>query len=154
MFSLPPPLGTTVSFEAVSGHDLGVDHRRGVVPGIGPGQGMAQGLPEIALAVALAHPFVNGHLEGAAHQVHVLAQLHEDHGQAAVLAHGHALLPGNAGVFQQLPEDLPAAFGFLCRRPPGQGPQEVFSRFIIGGNGRLLHCLGDFGHLDLPHSCS
>ena len=106
---------------------------------------------QIALAVALAHPFVNGHLEAAAHQVHVLAQLREDHGQAAVLAHGHALLPGNAGVFQQLPEDLPAAFRFFFRRPPGQGPEEVFSRFIIGGNGRLFHCLGDFGHLDFPH---
>ena len=35
-----------------------------------------------------------------AHQVDVLAHFHEDHGQAAVLAHGNALLLGDAGVFQ------------------------------------------------------
>ena len=38
--------------------------------------------------------------------------------------------------------------------PPGQGPEEILFRFVIGGDGRLLHGPGDLGHLDFSHGCS
>ena len=61
---------------------------------------MAEGFSQKTLAVSLADAGVDRLGKIPAHQVDVLAHLGKDHGQTAILAHGNALLFGDAGVFQ------------------------------------------------------
>ena len=144
-------LGHHHQFQAVAGDDFRVDHRRGVIAGVLPRQGVAEGLAQIPLAIALADSFLDGLVEVPAQQLHVLAQFHEDHGQAAILAQGNALLQGDAGVLEQLPEDLPAAGRLFFLGIPGQGGQQVRAQLVVGGNGRLFYRLGNQAHVKLSH---
>ena len=119
--------------DLIAGHQVVVDHARGVVQGVFAGtQGFFHaGFAQEAVGVAAAHAFVDGVFDGAVH-VHVLADLQEDAGEARVLADRHLGLVRDVIVFDDAVQDVlrdgpgfagPAAFDALphigCQMPVG-----------------------------------
>ena len=110
-------LGREGQRQAVARCQLVVDDSRGVVAGVVPVKYRVgrHRFAQIALPVALPHAFLNGVLQRAAGDVHILPQLHAEHGHARILTHGHALLRRQLIVFDNASQDTGGQRPLLLR---------------------------------------
>ena len=127
------PLGHEADFEFIAGHDLGVDDGRGVVSRVeASGKRMGHhGFAQVALFIALPDALGDGSIEVAAGKVHVLADVEEDHGGAAVLAEGQAFGLRQLGVLQQPVEGLFPDGGTLALAGFFECRQHVFAKLKV-----------------------
>lgn len=149
----PAAFGQQRQPEAVARHQPGVDDRRGVVAGVAPGgEGpLDHRLAQVADVVGLAHPAVDRLLEGAADDVHVLADVGEDDDGAGVLAHRHAVALGDGDVLQELLEHLAPERGDLALASQGEGAADVLAQHVVGLEAEVSHRCGDLVDVNLAH---
>ena len=130
-----------------------MDDCRRVVPGVlalEQGFGHA-GFAQIAVHIAPAHAFVDGVLKAAAHDMHVLSQVGENHSQTCVLADGHFLARGDVRVFQQLVQDVAAHRRRLLRAGRAQAFKHVAGQAAAGLHGQRGHGLADGSDVNFLH---
>ena len=128
----PAPLRDGNDPDLVAGDNVEVDDGWRVVLRVGPREGVAGRFPEIAFAVAFFDPFVDGRLQIAPDNVDILPDLDEEDGKARVLADGGLLVPGNAGVFLELADDLLGHGGFVLLDGPVEGGQDILTQIAVG----------------------
>ena len=151
MFSAPPPLAIIVRRSLSPGTML-VCRMAGVLSLVlrrACAGSCGDGLAQIAVAVALPHALVDGVVEVAADEVHVLPHFSEDHREAGVLADRHAVGGGDVGVLDELAEDF-APYGRLLGLPrPHEGVVDVLGQIVVGRDAQRLHGLGDRADVEL-----
>src|SRR5450759_2509349 len=137
----------------VAGDDAGVQDGRRVVLGVATGvRGLfGDRLAQVAVAVALPHALVDGVVERAADEVHVLPHLGEDHREARVLADGHAVGGGDVGVLDELAEDLLADRALLGLPGLHEGVVDVFGQIVVGRDAHRLRGLRDLADVEFAY---
>ena len=147
-------LGHHREADLVARHDARVDDGRRVVLRVPPGVArlFGDGLAQVAVAVALPHALVDGLLEVAAGEVHVLPHLGEDHREAGVLADRHAVGGGDVGVLDQLRQHLAADRRLLGLLPRDERVVDVHRQVVVGGDAQVLDRRRDRGDVDLSQS--
>src|SRR4029434_7017612 len=100
------PLRGDHQLHAIAGHEVDVDDAGGFVPRhLEPAGWIARHrLPQVARTGALANAGVYSVVHRATDPMHVLADLEEDHGDAAVLTHRDAIDRGHFVVAHDLLE--------------------------------------------------
>ncbi len=125
-------------------HELGVNHRRGVVAGVGAlERGVRHdGGAQLVLRVEIGapHAFIDHGLEiESGLPLHAHAHLDEDHHDARVLADGPMPFGAQAGVGENLRDGVPRRGALLHVVGAAHGPYEI--RRVVVGN--VLQGCGD-----------
>ncbi len=130
-----------------------MDHGRCVVSGVPAVEGAGHHrVAEVALPVAFTDAGAYGSLQVTAGDLYALAKVHEDDGEAGVLAHGDLVFGRKGGVFEEARQDLAADGGLLPVARGLYGRDDVGRKHSAGPDAEFADPGRDVGCCDFLHT--
>lgn len=152
IFSLPKPLGATVSFTRLPGTMRVCSTAGGIVAGIHTPERVGNDrAAKISLGVALGNARIDRFLKAAADKVHFLPHLGKDDRHAGILTNRDIQLLGGGDIILDSLQYAAGQAAFLARGALGYPALKLLRQALIGADAKLCDRLLDERNIDLSH---